>query len=258
MNTYALITGASGGIGRDLAIEHARAGGHVILVARREDRLQALAAELIDHHGIEAITIAVDLAAPGAPARLHADIASRGLVVDTLINNAGFGGLGRFAEIEPERHARMIQLNVLALTELTRAFLPEMIARGTGRILNVASVAAFVPGPHQATYFATKAFVLSLTEALAVELEGSGVTVTALCPGATSTGFAEAAGAQKLQFFQKGAASSAAVARFGYQAMLRGQTVAIHGARNRMTPTLLRLLPRRLPPRLIKRMQVVD
>jgi short-subunit dehydrogenase len=255
MTSTALITGASSGIGRDLAFEHAARGGDVVLVARREDKLQAIAAELIDRHEVEAVAIACDLANPVSAPRLHQDITSRGIEIDILINNAGFGGLGRFTEIDPARHEAMIQLNVLALTQLTRAYLPEMIARGRGRIMNVASTAAFVPGPLQAVYFATKAYVLSLTEALAVELEGTGVTVTALCPGATSTEFAERAGAQRLKFFQEGTATSTDVAGFGYEQMLAGKTVAVHGTRNRMLPRLVRLLPRSVPPKLVRRMQ---
>ncbi|MBD3220628.1 SDR family NAD(P)-dependent oxidoreductase [bacterium] len=250
-----LITGASSGIGADLAREHARAGGSLVLVARRRERLEELAAELADRHDAEALILARDLTAPDAAGALHRDIAERGLEVDHLINNAGFGGLGLFHEIAPERHEAMIQLNVLALTQLTRFFLPEMIARGSGRVLNVASVAGFVPGPWQAAYYATKAYVLSLTEALAVELRGTGVTVTALCPGPTTTEFAEQAGADRLKLFESGTATSADVAAYGYRAMLRGKTVAIHGASNRMVPTLLRVLPRGVPARMVERVQ---
>ncbi len=232
MTTTALITGASSGIGRDLAREHARRGGRLILVARRGDRLETLAAELVDRHGIAVTVLPCDLAAPGAAAALHQEVAGRGLVVDQLINNAGFGGLGRFHEMDPQRQDAMVQLNVMALTQLTRAYLPEMIARGRGRVLNVASTAAFMPGPTQAVYFATKAYVLSFTEAVAVELEGTGVTMTALCPGATVTEFADQAAAGNKRMFRAGAATSAEVAAFGYRAMLAGRTVAIHRARS--------------------------
>ena len=250
MKTTALITGASSGIGRDLAVNHAARGGDLVLVARREDRLNRLAAEIIDKYGVDAVVLTRDLARPGGAAELHAEVASRELMVDVLINNAGFGQVGPFHEIDAARHETMIQLNVLALTQLTHAFLPEMIARGQGRVLNVASTAAFVPGPSQAVYFATKAYVLSLTEALAVELEGTGVTATALCPGATSTEFAEQAQAGRKRMFTSGAAHSAEVAEFGYAAMLRGETVAIHGRKNRLMPPLLRAVPRKTAARL--------
>ena len=221
MTTTALITGASSGIGRDLAREHARRGGRLILVARRGDRLETLAAELVDRHGIAVTVLPCDLAAPGAAAALHQEVAGRGLVVDQLINsNAGFGGLGLFHEMDPQRQAAMVQLNVMTLTQLTRLFLLVMIARGRGRVLNVASTAAFMPGPTQAVYFATKAYVLSFTEAVAVELEGTGVTMTALCPGATVTEFADQAAAGNKRMFRAGAATSAEVAAFGYRAML--------------------------------------
>jgi len=249
--TYlALVTGASSGIGRDLARIHAARGGDLVLVARRRDRLDELAAELRKEHGVTVTVRPCDLARPGAAEEIHREMSDLGLEVDVLINNAGFGGHGRFHEIDPDRHEAMIQVNVLALTKLTRAFLPAMIARRRGRVLNVASTAAFIPGPLQAVYFATKAYVLSLSEALAVELKETGVTVTALCPGATVTEFEAAADLEGSGLFKRGAASSAAVAETGYRAMLAGRTVVVHGAMNRPIPLLARMLPRRMTARI--------
>lgn len=254
MPTTALITGASSGIGRDLAHEHARRQGNLILVARRRDRLEALADDLRHQHGVDVVVLAGDLTKPDAVAGLQRTVEKRRLQVDMLINNAGFGGLGSFHQQDPGRQADMVQLNVQALTQLTRAFLPAMIARGQGRVLNVASTAAFMPGPTQAVYFATKAYVLSFTEALAVELAGTGVTATALCPGPTATEFARRAGAADRRMFRAATASSADVAAHGYRAMLAGRAVAVHGLGNRILVPLTRALPRSLVARLVGRL----
>ncbi len=246
MATTALITGASSGIGLDLARVHASRGGDLVLVARRRDRLEELATQLHEQHGVSAVVLPCDLSLPGAAEDLHREVVERSIDVDYLINNAGFGGYGLFHDIDPDRHEAMIQVNVLALTKLMRAFLPGMIALGSGRVLNVASTAAFIPGPLQAVYFATKAYVLSLTEALAVELAGTAVTVTALCPGATVTEFEAAADLEGAGLFARGAATSMDVAETGYRAMLDGRTVVVHGIRNKPIPLLARLVPRRL------------
>ena len=178
MPDTALVTGASGGIGEDLARLIAAGGANLVLVARTADRLQALARELADAHQVTATPIAVDLAQPDSVARLVAELSSRGLVVDILVNNAGFGTSGFFWQIDPQRQVELLQLNVVTLTMLTRALLPGMIERRHGRVLNVASTAGFQPGPLMATYYASKAYVLSFSEALVNEAEGSGVTVT--------------------------------------------------------------------------------
>ena len=231
----ALITGASSGIGADLAREFVRGGHAVILAARRRDRLDALAAEL----GPAARVIVADLADPATPARLLAEAGP----VDVLVNNAGFGAGGAFAALDMARQMDMIQVNISALTALTREVLPGMLARRRGRILNVASVVAFQPGPGLAVYCASKAYVLSLSEALAAELQGSGVTVTCLCPGSTESEFAQAAGMAgrgPMRFTM----SAAAVAREGYAATISGRRLVVTGGVNKFATLLTRLAPR--------------
>jgi short-subunit dehydrogenase len=246
MKGTALITGASAGLGREFARLFASDGHDVILVARRRDRLEELAAEVSASQGVTATVIDVDLADPGAPARLVDEVRRRGLRVDFLVNNAGFGGTGPFAEAALEREKGMVQVNVTALVELTRLLLPEMKARRSGRILNIGSTAGFQPGPFMATYYASKAFVNSFTEALAYELEGTGVSATLSCPGATATEFAGHAGNDKTLLFKLGAADSTTVAREAYQAMLAGRRLVIHGATNKLGVQALRLGPRAL------------
>lgn len=190
----ALVTGASSGIGAVFAGELARRGANVVLVARRADRLEELAAKLASGHGVSATAIAADLAKPGAARALADDVAARGITVDVLINNAGFGTHGPFTSLDPERLTESISVNVTALVELTRCFLPGMVERGRGAVVNVASTAGFQPLPYFAVYGATKAFVVSFTGALWGELSGTGVCALALCPGATQTEFFEVAG----------------------------------------------------------------
>ncbi|HYC53740.1 MAG TPA: SDR family NAD(P)-dependent oxidoreductase [Candidatus Binatia bacterium] len=187
----ALITGASAGIGTELARAFAERGHDLVLVARSGDRLEALAAELEAGFGIDASFIVSDLTEPGAPDDVFAEVCGAGIQVDVLVNNAGAGSFARFAEVDLDRHLRILQLNVVALTALTRLFVEPMVRRGSGRVLNVSSVAGFQPMPMLAVYGATKAFIISLSEALAVELQGTGVTITVLCPGFTGTGLIE-------------------------------------------------------------------
>lgn len=244
MKATALVTGASSGLGRDLAGLFAADGHDVILVARRRERLDELARRLGAEHGVQAHVLPADLAAAGAAAQIHEEVHSRGLDVDFLVNNAGFGGTGAFAEVAPERESRMIQVNVMALVELTRLLLPDMLARRRGRILNIGSTAGFQPGPFMATYYATKAFVNSFSEALTYEVAGSGVSVTLSCPGATDTEFAGHAGNDKSLLFRLGAADSASVAREAYRAMHAGQRLVVHGLTNKIGVQALRLGPR--------------
>ena len=193
MANTALITGASGGIGRDIAYLHAEAGGDIVAVARSQDSLAELKTELEAKFGIQVTVIAMDLGKPEAAKLLYAEVNNAGIEIDVLINNAGFGGHGLFHERDWEEDQAMIQLNVMALTGITHYFVQAMVKRQRGKILNVASTAGFLPGPLQATYYATKAFVLSFSQAIAEELSESNITVTALCPGPVKTGFAKRA-----------------------------------------------------------------
>ena len=241
-----LITGASGGIGYELAKLFARDHHDLILVARSGDKLSQVASEF-QGLGVKANTFALDLAAPTAPKFLFDQVQSAGHVVDILINNAGFGAFGEFVEMSNEEIFGQIQLNITALTELTRLFLPPMLARHDGRIMNVASTAGFQPGPLMAVYYATKAYVISFSEALANEVRNSGVTVTCFCPGATHTGFAKRAGNDKSRLFkQLGAMNVEKVALDGYRAVMQGRTLAISGTHNWIVAQSTRFAPRRL------------
>jgi short-subunit dehydrogenase len=246
--SLALVTGASSGIGADLARELARGGHDLVLAARRVEPMTALAGELATY-GATATVIAADLAQPGAADRLAGELASRGLAVDVLINSAGLGANGPFVESDPARNAEMLQVNVVALTELTRLLLPGMVARRRGRVMLVASTAGFQPGPQMAVYCATKAYVLHFGEAIAYELRGSGVTVTTVCPGATATSFSQVAKAGNTGLFKSRlipVMTSARVARDAYRALEAGRRVAIIGAYNKLVAFSGRLSPRLL------------
>src|SRR6267142_3603408 len=219
----ALITGASFGIGQELARIFAREGYSLVLVARSGDKLRQLAAELEKANGTRSLILASDLSAPGSAAYLHDQTTRAEIDVDVLVNNAGFGQFGLFAENDLEECLQQIQLNITTLTHLTRLYLPEMVARKSGRILNVASTAAFQPGPLMAVYYATKAYVLSLSEALAEETRGTGVTVTALCPGPTASGFQAGAAMEGSRLVRgRKLPTAASVARYGVAAMRKG------------------------------------
>lgn len=241
MTPVALITGASAGLGVDFARQLSADGRKLVLVARRKDRLAALAKELGN-----ARVVALDLSQAGAAGKLTADIAKAGETVELLVNNAGFGLAGRFAALDGKRQREMIDLNCGALTELAHAVLPAMIERGSGAILNIASTAAFQPGPGMAVYFATKAFVLSFSEALHEEVKRHGVTVTALCPGPTATEFGEVAGWGGHPLIDKLSANSADVVRAGLNGLAKGKAVVIPGAVNKAGAQGHRLLPRAL------------
>ncbi|MDF1815184.1 MAG: SDR family oxidoreductase [Verrucomicrobiales bacterium] len=228
MKNTALITGASSGIGKELAQIHAEQGGDLVIVARSEEKLNELKDELESRHGISVTVLVKDLAEAGAPKEIYDAVKAAGIEVDFLINNAGFGGQGKFHERDWQVDHAMIQLNVVALTALCRYFLPDMVARNSGRILNVSSTASLLPGPLQAVYFATKAFVTSFSNALAAELHDTDVTVTALLPGATETEFASVSGMEKTNLFAN-MASARTVAEDGYNAMMAGKLEVITG-----------------------------
>jgi hypothetical protein len=243
--SIALITGASGGIGYELAKLFARDHHNLVLVARRADKLTQVANEL-QAHGVTVQTITLDLAEPPAPKFLFDQLEREGVAVDILVNNAGFGGFGEFALVPEAEILGQIDLNIRALTELTRLFLPPMIARRNGRVMNVASTAAFQAGPMMAVYYATKAYVLSFSEAIANELRNTGVTVTCFCPGATHTDFAQRAGVANSRLFKLGAMSAAKVALDGYCAVMEGRGLAISGAHNWIVAQSTRFAPRKM------------
>jgi uncharacterized protein len=246
----ALVTGASSGIGAELARVHAEQGDDLVVVARREDKLEALKAQLEAAHGVTVHVLAQDLTAPEAAQRIYDEVRARGLAVDYLVNNAGFGSRGLFYEQDWARNKAMIEVNILALAALTRLFVPDMITRRRGRILNLASMAGFVPGPLHAVYYASKAFVISFSEALADELAGTGVTVTVLCPGPTETAFSHTPQMRNVRLTRR-MASARQVAEIGYRAMLAGKTVVVPGPLNKVViHGLLRLSPRRLTTRI--------
>ena len=228
MKNTALITGASSGIGLELAKIHAGKKGDLILVARREDKLKELKTDLENIYGVEVRIIAKDLSGSQAASEVHQQVSDWGVKVEYLINNAGFGGRGKFHERSWEADHSMINLNVMALTELTRLFLPEMVERNHGKILNVSSTASFTPGPLQAVYFATKAYVTFFSNAIAEELHDTNVTVTNLMPGATETEFAKTSGMDGTNLFDK-TVSAHKVALDGYNGMIKGKLDVVSG-----------------------------
>jgi short-subunit dehydrogenase len=243
----ALITGASTGIGRELAKLCALDGHDLVLVARDRARLAEFADELQKQAGIIAKLFPLDLTAGSAPQFLFDQLARENVVVDVLVNNAGYGKRGTFAEIAGEESVGQIALNVTALTHLTKLFLDPMLARNSGKILNVASTAGFQPGPTMAVYYATKAYVISFSEALADELRGTGVSVTCLCPGVTDTNFQKRAGTEDSTLFRRQRPMDAAtVARDGFRGLMNGKPLVISGLRNWLLAESLRVTPRRL------------
>jgi short-subunit dehydrogenase len=243
---FAVITGASSGLGIDFAREAAADGYDLVLIARSTEPMASLAAELQSRHATQTHVIGMDLAVPGAGANAADAIAKLGVEIDVLVNNAGFGYNGAFAQSDPNETSRMMQLNIVTLTDLTRALLPGMLARKRGRVMLLASTAAFQPGPMMAVYCATKAYVLSFGEALAYELRETGVTVTTVCPGATVTNFQQAASIDASSALMTGAMASAAVAKAGYAAMKRGRRAIVTGVPNRIGAAMGRILPRDL------------
>jgi hypothetical protein len=249
----ALITGASSGIGRELALRFAADEYDLVVVARRAAALDDLVREVTRAHGVAARAIAADLAQPAAPRQIFDELQRAGVRVDVLVNNAGFGAQGRMLEIPLERQLEMIQLNVTALTELTRRFVPDMLARNEGGILNVGSTAGFQPGPFMAVYYATKAYVIALTEALAEELSGTALRVSCLAPGPTATHFAEEANMTKTRLFRRlGTMEAADVARIGYEGWKNRKVIVVPGITNRVGVQLVRVSPRAVVRKLLR------
>ena len=237
-------TGASAGLGAEFAKLFAADGHDVVLVARRRDKLETLAREIEKQHGVRATVLAEDLTAAGAAERIEKALAELGIPVEFLVNNAGFASTGPVADADPERELAMVTVNVTTVVHLTRLLLPAMIARKSGRILNIGSTAGFVPGPFMATYYASKAFVNSFTQALGYELRGTGVTATLSCPGATATEFAAVAGNDRSRLLQGAVMGAPQVAAYAYHAMMGGHPMAIPGIKNKLGIQSLRFAPR--------------
>ncbi|MEZ4287829.1 MAG: SDR family oxidoreductase [Polyangiales bacterium] len=240
----ALITGASSGIGLDLAKSFAHNGYDLVLVARSKDKLEALGRELGASYGVQTRSYSYDLTKVNSPQALFDELMNDGVVVDVVVNNAGFGFKGPFVDSGLDVELSMIDLNIRALTELTYLFVKPMVERGQGHVLNIASTAAFQPGPWMSVYCATKAYVLSFGEGLSHELLGTGVTVTTHCPGATQTGFADRAGNSESLVFRAGVMDSQSVAEDAFNAMTRGKVVRIAGLMNRLSAFGVRFMPR--------------
>ena len=259
MKNVALITGASSGIGKELARIHAEKGGDLIIVARRIEKLNELKAELEQKHGVGVLAIAKDLSKVEAASEVFTEVEQAGIEVDFLFNNAGFGLRGKFHELSWERQQQMISLNMVALTELMYLFLPQMVARNSGKILNTSSTASFMPGPLQAVYFATKAYVTFLGNAIAEELHETNVSITTLMPGATETEFAATSGMDKTNLFEK-TVSARSVAEEGYQGMLDGKLDVVSGltfGQNLMMKSIP-FTPKKILLKQIRKMQAVN
>jgi short-subunit dehydrogenase len=251
----ALVTGASAGIGEAFANLLAAEEFNLVVTARREDRLWKLADSLMERHDVLVRAIPIDLAAPDGPHRLYDEVREANQPVDLLINNAGFGGVGRFESLDYVRQRQMIDVNIGALTGLARLFLPDMKVRARGGIINVASTAAFQAGPFMAVYYASKAYVLSFSEALSEECRGTGVTVTCLCPGVTATEFFEAAGFEDMPLYRLGVMDAARVVRRGYDGWRANRTVVLPGLLNQILVWGSRSLPRSVTCRVVRVLQ---
>ena len=251
----ALITGASSGIGYELAKQFARDGYQLVIVATNVQRLHEVAAELTSAYGVAVKVLPKDLSRPESADDIYQELQREAIQVDVLVNNAGYAMHGRFDATDCKTELQMMHVNMVALTQLTKLLLPSMLTRKHGKILNVASTAAFQPGPFMAVYYATKAYVLSFSEALAEELHGTGVTVTALCPGITRTGFQARAGIQRTHLVRSGMMSPASVADAGYRGLMRGRIVVIPGLKNQLTAVAVRMIPRSLVRRAVRVLQ---
>ncbi|QEE16681.1 SDR family NAD(P)-dependent oxidoreductase [Promethearchaeum syntrophicum] len=251
---YALITGASGGIGYELAKIFAKNNINVVLVARSEQKLMNLAKLLEEKNKIKTIVITKDLSLNDAALEVYNELKEKNIHVEYLINNAGFGIWGKFHETEWEGEKEMLNLNIIALTQFTKLFVKDMVKNGSGRIMNLGSNASFQPTPLLSMYAATKAYVLSFSEGIANELQGTGVSVTVLCPGATKTGFQEKADVQESNIVKgKKLPTAKSVANFGYKVMMKGKTTKMHGIKNRFLTFLVRFAPRKVVPKISRK-----
>ena len=256
MKKTALITGASNGIGLELAKVHASKGDNLVLVARNKQKLDELKLELENQFNIKIHTIGKDLSQLNSAQEVYDETTRENIQIDYLINNAGFGDFGMFVESDWNKQQQMINLNISSLTQFTHLYLQEMVKRKNGKIMNVASTAAFQSGPTMAVYYATKAFVLSFSEAVNNEVKNKGITITTLCPGPTESGFKTAAAMEESRLFKYGKfPSSKAVAIYGYNAMMKGKTVAIHGVTNWLGANFVRFVPRSWMVLLIRKVQ---
>jgi uncharacterized protein len=256
MKNTALITGASNGIGLELAKVHASKGGDLVLVARNKTKLDELKADLEKQYKVTVYTIGKDLSANNSALEVYNETTKQNIQIDYLINNAGFGDFGMFAETDWNKELQMINLNITTLTQFTKLYLKDMVKRGSGKIMNVASTAAFQSGPTMAVYYATKAYVLSFSEAVDNEVSDKGVTVTTLCPGATESGFQAAAAMEESNLVKgKKLPTAKEVAEYGYSSMMKGKTVAIHGMMNWIMANSVRFTPRALVVKLTRKIQ---
>lgn len=256
MKNTALITGASNGIGLELAKVHASNGGDLVLVARNKSKLDELKTELEKQFKISVYTIGKDLSVSNAAQEVYDETTKQNIQIDYLINNAGFGDFGMFVETDWNKELQMINLNITTLTQFTKLYLQDMVKRKSGKIMNVASTAAFQSGPTMAVYYATKAYVLSFSEAVDNEVSEKGVTVTTLCPGATESGFQAAAAMEESNLVKgKKLPTSKEVAEYGYASMMKGKTVAIHGLMNYIMANSVRFTPRALVVKMTRKIQ---
>jgi len=255
MKNTALITGASGGLGLEFAKIHAKKGGDLVLIARSGDKLNQLKTELESQYGIAVHVIELDLSKPNAAQEVFTETQNKGLIIDCLINNAGIGTFGFFNDLDWKKEAQLLNLNMITLTHLTKLYLPKMVEQKRGFILNVASTAAFQPGPFMATYFASKAYVLHFSEALGNEVKSSGIKVSALCPPATQTSFFKSADMMDSSLTKgKKLPTAIEVAAYGYKSMLKGKSVAVYGLGNRIMASLVGFSPRSLVVKITRKM----
>lgn len=258
MKNVGLITGASTGIGKELANIHAEKGGDLIIVARSKDKLEMLKTELEKKYSVKVMVIAKDLSDLNAPKEIFEEVTKVGIEIDVLINNAGFGALGKFHEIDLARQISMINLNITALTALTHYFLPNFVKRNKGKILNTSSTASFMPGPLQAVYFATKAYVTFFSNALSEELHSTNVTVTNLMPGATESEFGSTSGMDKTELFKE-TVTARSVAEDGYNAMLKGKIDVVSGLKplQKIMMAMIPFTPKKMLLKQIRQMQEI-